>query len=105
MATIPSDHYHLLKERHPNYLDAVEALGKAVKTEGPLNEKTAQLIQLAAAASIRSEGSVHSHTRRALEAGATVEEIHHALILLTGTVGFPNVAAAVCWANDVIEGK
>lgn len=103
MAKIPSSHYQLLKERHPNYLDAMEALGKTVKNEGPLDEKTAQLIQLAAAASIRSEGSVHSHTRRALDAGATVDEIHHALILISGTVGFPNVAAALSWADDVID--
>jgi AhpD family alkylhydroperoxidase len=102
MATTPSTHYQVLKERHPGFLDAMEALGKAVKSEGPLDEKAAQLIQLAAAAAIRSEGSVHSHTRRALDAGATTDEIHHALILLTGTIGFPNVAAALSWADDVI---
>lgn len=102
MATIPSEHYQLLKERHPDFLDAMESLGKTVRNEGPLDEKAAQLIQLAAAAAIRSEGSVHSHTRRALEAGATADEIHHALILLTGTIGFPNVAAALSWADDVI---
>ena len=102
MATPPSKHYQVLKERHPGFLDAAEALGKAVKNEGPLDEKTAQLIQLAAATTIRSEGSVHSHTRRALDAGATADEIHHALILLTGTIGFPGVAAALSWADDVI---
>jgi len=102
MATIPSGHYKLLKDRHPAFLDAVENLGKTVKDEGPLDEKAAQLIQLAAAAAIRSEGSVHSHTRRALNAGASADEIHHALILLTGTIGFPNVAAALSWADDVI---
>lgn len=103
MSQIPSSHYQLLKERHPDYLEAMEALGKAVKNEGPLDEKTAQLIQLAGAAAIRSEGSVHSHTRRALDAGATTDEIHHALILLSGTIGFPNVAAALSWADDVID--
>jgi alkylhydroperoxidase/carboxymuconolactone decarboxylase family protein YurZ len=102
MATNPPKHYQVLKERHPGFLDAMETLGKAVRSEGPLDEKTAQLIQLAAAASIRSEGSVHSHTRRALDAGATMDDVHHTLILLTGTIGFPNVAAALSWADDVM---
>jgi AhpD family alkylhydroperoxidase len=92
--------YLKLKERDKAYIDAVEALGRAVKEAGPLDEKTAQLIQLAAAAAIRSEGSVHSHVRRALEAGATTEEVRHALILLTSTIGFPTVAAALTWAGD-----
>jgi alkylhydroperoxidase/carboxymuconolactone decarboxylase family protein YurZ len=65
--------------------------------------KTSHLIQLAAAAAIRSEGSVHSHTRRALEAGAKADEIYHAIILLTSTIGFPTVSAALSWADDVIE--
>jgi 4-carboxymuconolactone decarboxylase len=103
MTTIPSKRYNKLKERHPEYMNAVESLGKAVKSEGPLNEKTAQLIQLAAAAAVRAEGAVHSHTRRAIEAGAQADEIYHAIILLTSTIGFPNVVAALSWADDVIE--
>jgi AhpD family alkylhydroperoxidase len=101
MAKKQSEHYQMMKERHPAILDALENLGKTLKNEGPLDEKTAQLIQLAAAAAIRSEGSVHSHTRRALSAGATADEVHHTILLLTGTIGFPNVAAALSWADDV----
>ena len=59
-------------------------------------------MQLGAAAAIRSEGAVHSHVRRALEAGATAEQIHHALLSLTSTIGFPTVVAALSWADDVI---
>ncbi|MFC1888182.1 carboxymuconolactone decarboxylase family protein [Thermodesulfobacteriota bacterium] len=91
--------------KHPKLAEAMEALGTAVREEGPIEEKTAQLIQLAAAAGIRSEGSVHSHTRRALQAGATADEIRHSLILLVSTIGFPTVAGALSWANDVIEKK
>ena len=96
-------HYRKLKEREGDFMEAVEALGRTAKQAGPLDEKTAQLIQIAAAAGIRSEGSVHSHTRRALEAGATPEEIRHALILLTSTIGFPGVAAALAWAGDILK--
>lgn len=95
--------YMDLKEREGDFMDAVERLGRAAKQAGPLDEKTAQLIQLAAAAGIRSEGSVHSHVRRALDAGATPDEIRHALILLTSTIGFPTVAAALTWAGDILK--
>lgn len=94
--------YGNLKGQYPSYLDAVEALGTAVRHAGPLKEKMVQLIQLGAAAAIRSEGAVHSHTRRALEAGATPEQIRHALISLTSTIGFPTVVAAISWADDVM---
>ncbi len=103
MPKIPSKQYQNIQRRHPEFLSAVESLGKTLKKAGSINEKNAHLIQLAAAAAIRSEGAVHSHTRRALEAGAKMDEIYHAIILLTSTIGFPNVVAALSWADDVID--
>ena len=50
------------------------------------------LIQLAAAAA----NKLH---------GATPEEIRHAVLVLTGTIGFPTVAAAMSWVDDVIESR
>ena len=98
-------HYSESKKKFKEFFDALENLGNVTKKQGPLDEKTAQLIQLAAAAAIRSEGSVHSHTRRAIEAGATPEEIYHTVILLTATIGFPTVAAALSWVDDVVGKK
>lgn len=102
MASIPSKHYLEVKARYPAFVDAVESLGKAARAAGPIDDKTAHLIQLAAAAAARSEGAVHSHVRRALDAGAGADEIRHALVLLTSTIGFPNVVAALSWAEDII---
>jgi len=99
------DWYLNVKKRHKKYMSAIEKLGKAVREEGPLDEKTAQLIQLAAATAIRSEGAVHSHAKRAIEAGATPDEVYHALMLLTSTVGFPIVSAAMSWVESVIAKK
>jgi len=97
--------YLSIKSRFKKYFDASDNLGKAARESGPLDEKTSHLVQLAASASIRSEGSVHSHIRRALEAGAKPEEIYHAIILLTSTIGFPTVSAALSWADDIIRKK
>ena len=94
-----------ISKRYEKLADAVENLGKTTREMGPVDEKTSHLIQLAAAAAIRSEGSVHSHVRRALKSGATEDEIYHSLILLTSTIGFPTVTAAISWADDVIQKK
>lgn len=103
MTKITSGHYLKVENRNPDFIQAVEELGKAARQAGPLDERLAQLLQLAAAAAVRSEGAVHSHTRRALEAGATAGEIRHALILLTSTIGFPNVMAALSWSDDMLD--
>jgi 4-carboxymuconolactone decarboxylase len=84
------------------FMSAVEALGKALKEQGPLDPESAHLVQLAASIAIHSEGGVHSHVRQALENGATREEIRHAIILLTSTIGFPTVSAALSWAEDIL---
>jgi AhpD family alkylhydroperoxidase len=95
--------YERLQSRHANFMQAVENLGEAARKDGPLDEKTSHLIQLAAAAANRSEGAVHSHTRRALAAGATPEELRHAVILLASTIGFPAMVATSCWVDEAIE--
>lgn len=97
--------YRSLKERHPGYMQALDNLGIAVRQAGPLDEQTVQLVQLAAAAATRSEGGVHSHTRRALQCGVKPEAIRHALIALTSTVGFPTVVAALSWADDQLDNQ
>lgn len=95
--------YLKLKERHTEFINAVEAMDKAALDSGPLDEKTVQLIQLGAAAAIGSKGALRSHALRALEAGATHEEIRHAIIVLTGTIGFPIVASALARMDEVID--
>ena len=97
--------YSYAKENHREYIEALEKFGETVRKQGPLDEKTSHLIQLAGAAAIRSEGAVHSHARRALQAGAKPEELYHAIILLTSTIGFPGTSAALSWVYEVVGGK
>ena len=101
MSTLP-DQYVAVRKRFKKYFTALNNLGKVAREAGPLDEKTSHLIQLAAAATVRSEGSVHSHARRALEAGASPDELYHAILLLTSTIGFPTVSAALSWLDDIL---
>jgi len=61
MADIPQ-HYRFEKQKHADFIKAVEGLGKTLKTQGPLDVRTAHLIQLAASVAIHSEGGVHRVT-------------------------------------------
>ena len=96
-------YYQSMARKYPQYMAALNAVGEAAAKAGPLPEKILHLVQIGAAAAIRSEGAVHSHTRRALAAGATREEIQHAVIGATSTIGFPNVMAALSWIKDVAD--
>jgi len=99
MDTAPR-HFLDLQERFPSYISSLEALGETVRNLGPLDDRTCELMQLAAAAAVRSEGAVHSHARRAREAGVSHQELEHGLMCLTSTIGFPAVSAALSWIDD-----
>ncbi|RMG61694.1 MAG: carboxymuconolactone decarboxylase family protein [Calditrichaeota bacterium] len=87
----------------PEVGKAYEALGAAVHGAGPLDEKTRALVKLAISIGARLEGGVHSHTRKALAAGATPEEIRHVALMSLPTLGLPSMMAALTWVNDVLE--
>ncbi len=99
---VPSKHYNELLKMFPECMSMLQKLGVTVRDAGPIDEKNSELIKLAAAATLQSEGAVHSHTRRAMQAGCTKEEIYHSLILLVSTIGFPRVSAAISWARDIL---
>lgn len=105
MAVEYPGHFLKIREMYPQLIEMHERVGELGRKAGPLQEKYTHLIQMAVCVALRSEGGVHSHTRRALEAGATPEEIYHALILLISTAGFPTVSAGFSWVDDVIEKK
>ena len=81
---------------------AWEALGEACAKAGPLDARTRELVKLGMAIGGRIEGAVHAHARRALEAGATHDQIRHVVALAPPTVGFPTAVAASTWVGDVL---
>lgn len=101
MADYPKN-YAWIAARYGKAMKTHQRLGEELLAAGPLKSKQAHLVQLAGAAAVRSEGAVHSHVRRALQAGVKPGEIYHALMLLVSTIGFPAVSAALSWARDVV---
>ena len=95
--------YRRFATDQPRLAEAYERLSDASLTEGPLDRKSAELVKIGIAVGARLEGAVHSHVRRALEAGATADEVRHAVRLALTTVGFPTMMAALSWTNDVLS--
>ena len=90
---------------HEGVGQAYQALSEAVAASGPLNTKMIYLIKLGISVGMRHEGAVHAQTRKALAAGCTPEEIRHAVLLATTTLGFPGMMAAYSWVDDVLDAQ
>ncbi|MBI3780818.1 MAG: carboxymuconolactone decarboxylase family protein [candidate division NC10 bacterium] len=95
--------FELFTKRFPRAHAAYERLGEACHTSGPLGAKMRELIKLGMAIGIRSEGAVHSHVKKAIEAGASPEEIRHAVLLGIPTLGLPTTVAAFTWVGDILD--
>ena len=95
--------YRRIVAEHPGYMNAIEQLGHVIRQDGPIDDKTANLIQLAGAVAVHSPGAIQSHVRRAADAGASRREIHQAIMLLTSFLGLPSVIAALSSADEVLE--
>ncbi len=99
---LPSKYKEFASE-FPEIFNLYKDLGIKVRESGPLDENTQNLIKLGIAVGSNSRGAVMSHTRKALETGATKEEICHAILLALSTTGFPTMIAALNWANEVLD--
>lgn len=102
MSQIPK-RYMKFKEDYSDVAQAYEVMGDAVHKAGPLDDKTRALIKLSISTGARFEGAVHSHTRKALKAECTPEEIRHAVMLSLPTIGLPSMMAALSWVDDILE--
>ena len=102
MARLPKA-YEQFKRAYPKIWQAYDRLGAAVHESGPLDKKNRELLKLAMAVGARLEGAVHSHTRRAIEAGAEAEEVYHVVLLGVTTLGFPHTVAALTWVEDDLK--
>jgi len=83
----------------PLFLCRVRSMRKG---SGPLDAKTVALVKLAISLGAGLEGAAHSHARKALEAGWTGEQLLHAALLCTPTIGFPPMMRGRGWVEEVV---
>uniref|UniRef100_A0A832I2D0 Carboxymuconolactone decarboxylase family protein n=1 Tax=Eiseniibacteriota bacterium TaxID=2212470 RepID=A0A832I2D0_UNCEI len=101
----PPTFYQQFAAAHPDVVRAYEALGDAARAAGPLDAVHAELVKLALAAGARLEGGVHAHARRALDAGATPEQLRHVAVLGITTLGFPAAMSVRGMIEDVLAAR
>ncbi len=102
MSRLPEP-FQRFRQEQPAVARAYDALGEACAQAGPLDGRTRELVKLGLAVGARLEGAVHSHVRRALEAGASPAEIRHVIALAAPTLGFPTTVAVATWVDDVLR--
>ncbi len=102
MARLPKRYVRFF-ERYPEVGKSYEQFGEAVAQAGPLDNKTRCLVKLAISLGAKMEGAAKSHAHKALQAGATKEEIQHVAVLCAPTIGFPNMMAGLSWVDAVLE--
>lgn len=94
--------YHQMHDDHPQLMQAYEAFGKAAAEAGPLSPREIALVKLAISLAAGLEGAAHSHSRKALEAGCTADDLRHVALLCAPTIGFPTMMRAKLWVEDVV---
>lgn len=90
-------------DKFPELGAAHESVARAVDAAGPLDRKTCELIKMGICIGGNLESAFRSHVRRAMQHGATIEEIEQAVLLAMNTTGFPRTVAAWQWAWQQIE--
>jgi 4-carboxymuconolactone decarboxylase len=88
---------------HKEIADTLERAGDLCSNAGPIDGKFRHLIQLGVAVGAESKGAVRSHARRALQAGASAEEVEQVVLLSVSLVGFPAMIASYGWVREVLE--
>ena len=94
--------YEQFRQEFPDVSRAYDDISRFTAAAGPLDEKIVQLVKLGMAVAGGQEGAVHSHARRAVEAGAIRDEVRHVGLLALTTTGFPRMMTGLAWIDDVV---
>lgn len=91
-------------DRFPDVAEAQGELARRIRERTPFDESTNRLLKLAMAIGSESEGAVRSNTRKALQHGASPDDLRALALLAVTTCGFPTCIAALRWMQQVFDG-
>lgn len=89
--------------KYPELGQAHEQVAESVASAGGLDAKSCALIKIGICVGANLESALRSHVRRAMQHGASKEDIEQAILLGMNTVGFPTTVAAWTWAHQQFE--
>ncbi len=99
------DIFKTFVERNRDISEALLRVGELCSQAGPIDKVTQHLIRMGIAVGANSQGGVRSHARRALDAGATKEQLLQTVLLSATIVGFPAMIAAYGWLEELISAR
>ncbi len=94
--------YKRFVARFPKLGEAWELVREAEEA-GPADGKSLRLLKLAVAIGAMRQGAVTSSARKALDAGATEEEVLQVVALAASTLGFPATVAVASWIEPILD--
>jgi AhpD family alkylhydroperoxidase len=86
-------------EQNPGVMQGLGTVEGAAAKKGKLDPKVHELIALAVAVTTRCDGCISVHTKKAVEHGASLDEITEAL----GVAIALNAGAALVYSSRVVE--
>jgi 4-carboxymuconolactone decarboxylase len=93
--------YQQFLDRFPEVAEAQGNLARTIREQNPFDERTDRLLKLAIAIGAEAEGAVRSNVRKALQHGATLDEVRAVALAAVTTCGFPTAIAALGWIEEV----
>lgn len=97
--------YQQFLERFPEVAEAQGNLARTIRERNPFDPRTDRLIKLALAIGAEAEGAVRSNVRKALDHGATVDDVRAVALAAITTCGFPAAVAALGWIEEVVAAR
>ena len=91
----------IMKEHSAETAEVFQALRKAVMSSGPLPAHIQELIVCGAFVVTGQQKAFMTHGRRALDGGASPEELRQAVLVTLGAnATFPQVVNALTWVEE-----
>lgn len=88
--------------RYPAVADAYNKLSETCRSAGPVSPQVVELLKLAVSVGARMPRTIHRHTKKALLAGATPDEVRQAALVALPTIGLPATMDALGWIDEII---
>lgn len=95
--------YKRFVARFPALGEAHDRVAEAEVAAGPLDRRTTLLIKIGVCVGAGLESATKSNVRKALQAGATRDQIEQAIVTAMNSVGFPRTVAGWAWAQEQFE--
>jgi alkylhydroperoxidase/carboxymuconolactone decarboxylase family protein YurZ len=94
--------FEVFSETFPEVTSTYRALKSSYGAAGALDEKTKHLIQTAIMVATGSESGTRDSAQRAIESGASRDEVIQAVLMVLGPAGMSRTDAGLRWALDVL---